>query len=326
MKKILIFKSDKLGDLINISSIFFNLKKKYPDCNITLVCSKYNYPIANIYSNDISIIFNEKNFLYFILKNFNLLFLKKFDAIIQLDGKNSSYLSSIFIRSKIKACIQFIKSKKVFGLKFSISRPNFFLKFFFNILERSIENYEIHNNKDFHYLNLYLNLLSKMNIPIYSKKHYLPYNLIDNITTFNNFDYFLFHLDERWLQFDSSVFDNLKDKILQLSINNKIIVTSNLGENSFFNQICKVLKNKQNIEIFKSPTINETLNLIYFSHTCVSSHSGLIVHVAAAFNKNIIDLVPEKIFNELDRWIPHETNYKRINIYRFIDKNFFFKI
>lgn len=323
MKKILIFKSDKLGDLINISSIFFNLKKNFPHAKITLVCSRYNSQIANFFSNDIDIIFNERNFLFFIFKNFNLL-LKKFDAIIQLDGKNSSYISSFFIPSKVKACICYIKDKNIFGLKFSISRPNFFLKSFFNIVETSIENYDVSNNKKFHYLDLYFNLLIKMNVTIYRKKHYLPFNPISNISNFKNFSYYLFHLDERWLQFDSNVLKNLKSKLLSLSKNNNIIITSNLGENSFFNNIYELLKNTKNIKILKSPNINETLNLIFFSHTCVSSHSGLIVHVAAAFDKKIIDLVPKSIYNELDRWIPHDVKYKRFNINNFINESFLF--
>ena len=48
MKNILIFKNDKLGDFINISPIIINIKKKFPNCEITLICSNYNYPIANV--------------------------------------------------------------------------------------------------------------------------------------------------------------------------------------------------------------------------------------------------------------------------------------
>ena len=52
MKNILIFKTDKLGDLINISPVISNLKNSYPKSEITLICSNYNYSVANIYSNE----------------------------------------------------------------------------------------------------------------------------------------------------------------------------------------------------------------------------------------------------------------------------------
>jgi len=114
MKNILIFKTDKLGDLINISSVIFNLKKNYPDCEITLICSQYNHSIASLYSSDVKIIIFNKPLFMFLIKNFKSFLLKKYDLLLQLDGKNHSYLSSIFIRSNIKACVKFIKKKKIF--------------------------------------------------------------------------------------------------------------------------------------------------------------------------------------------------------------------
>ena len=59
MKKILIFKTDRLGDLLNISPIINNLKLNYPTSSITLICSKYNKSLAKYYHNDVEfIIFN----------------------------------------------------------------------------------------------------------------------------------------------------------------------------------------------------------------------------------------------------------------------------
>ena len=39
MKNFLIFKTDRLGDLINISPIISNIKLHYPSSEITLICS-----------------------------------------------------------------------------------------------------------------------------------------------------------------------------------------------------------------------------------------------------------------------------------------------
>ena len=68
--------------------------------------------------------------------------------MLQLDGKKHSYLSSIFIRSKFKACLRFIKNKSIFCINFLTYRPGFFIKYFFNIREDSIENYNILENKN----------------------------------------------------------------------------------------------------------------------------------------------------------------------------------
>ena len=116
-----------------------------------------------------------------------------------------------------------------------------------------------------------------------------------------------------------------KKKIISLSCDNKIVVTSNIGSNNFYNFIKKELLNSINIEFYDEPTLNNIISLVYFSETCVSSHSGLIVHSAAAFNKNVIDIVHEEISNELDRWVPFEINYKRYNVENFLSESFKFE-
>ena len=321
MKKILIFKTDRLGDFLNISPVISNLKLNYPSCEITLICSSYNKPIVQYYHNDLNYIVYRKSLVAFIIKNFYFIFLNKYDLILQLDGKNHSYLLSTLIRSKKKACISFIKYKKIFGISFKIYRPNFFIKSFFNLIEISYENYKHNDNKKFHYLGLYLSLLDKLNIKIESKNHYLPFNPKSK-TIFLNEKYLLFHLDKRWELFPLIVRENLKKKLISLSNNNKIVITSNIGSNNFFNYIKKELINIKNIQFFDEPNLHNVISLVYFSETCVSSHSGLIVHSGAAFKKNIIDLVSPNINDELDRWIPFNINYKRFDINNFNNKEF----
>ena len=87
MKKILVFKSDRIGDLINISSVIYNLKKNFPSSEITIVCSKYNSRIAKYYPDLQNIIIFDKSFFRFSLKYFKKLYLTKYDLLLQLDGK-----------------------------------------------------------------------------------------------------------------------------------------------------------------------------------------------------------------------------------------------
>jgi len=246
--------------------------------------------------------------------------LKKFIKL-QLDGKNHSYLISTFVRSKNKFCVKYIKNKKIFGNFFKIKRPNFFLNLFFNYNVVSYEDYNHLDNKKFHYLNLYLKLLEKINIKIFSKNHNLPFKNPSNITKFNK-NYILLHLDTRWNEFPNEVISSLIKKINYISRDNNLVISSNVGSNDIFENIKHEFSNYDNIEMIEGPNLNNTLNLIYFSSTCISSHSGLIVHSAAAFNKKIIDIVSPKIFNELDRWIPFNINYKRFDINNFINFDF----
>ena len=74
MKNILIFKTDRLGDLLNISPVIYNLKTNFPKCKITLICSNYNKPIAQYYENDLNILIYDKPLIIFLIKNLNSFF------------------------------------------------------------------------------------------------------------------------------------------------------------------------------------------------------------------------------------------------------------
>ena len=310
MKKILVFKSDRIGDLINISSVIYNLKKNFPSSEITMVCSTYNSSIAKYYPDLQNIIIFDKSFFKFSLKYFKKLYLTKYDLLLQLDGKKSSYFCSSIVNSNIKAGLIFVKNKMILNNLSIVKRPNFLISKFFTYLEPCIEDYQISNNKNYHYLNLYLNILKRINLKIYSKNHYLPYNEINN-QKFKN--YLHIHIDEKWKKFDNIFYVNFVDKINNLSNTNKIIITSNFNGNKFYFNIMDKFKSNDNFLFKDKVSIEDLLNIVFYSQTVLSSHSGFIVHAAAAFQKNIIDLVPENINNELDRWVPYNISYKRFN-------------
>ena len=314
MKKILVFKSDRIGDLINISSVIYNLKKNFPHSEITIVCSKYNSRIANYYPDLQNIIILDKSFFSFSLKYFKKLYLTKYDLLLQLDGKKNSYLCSALINSNIKAGLIFIKYKKILNNLSSIKRPNFLMSKFFDYLEPCVEDYQILNNKDYHYLNLYLNILKKFNLTIYSKNHHLPFNE-QNKQSIK--DYLHIHIDERWDRFSDTLYNNFINKIDEFLNTNKIFITSNISGNKFYFNIKEKFKSNNNFLFKDDVSIADLLNIVFYSQTVLSSHSGLIVHAAAAFKKDIIDLVPETINHELDRWIPFNINYQRFNTNNF---------
>ena len=203
------------------------------------------------------------------------------------------------------------KKKNLFNIFFNVTRPNFLISNFFDYLEPCNEDYENIDNKNYHYLNLYFNILKKIRLTIYSKDHFLPYHDINNLKLN---DYLHIHVDERWEKFDNNFFQNFIDKILNVSDFDNILITSNINGNEFYFKIKNKLESFNRFIFLDNISIKDLLNIIFYSKTVLSSHSGLIVHAAAAFKKNIIDLVPETINNELDRWIPYNINYQRFNI------------
>jgi ADP-heptose:LPS heptosyltransferase len=211
------------------------------------------------------------------------------------------------------------------GKKFTILRPNNIVRLFFSNSLNCIEDYNISNNKDFHYLSLYLKLISLENIKIVNQNHFLPIVLQKKIPRFNE-EYFYLHIDERWNNFEKKAFDNINYAITKLSNNEKIVISSNIGGNNVFNKIDELFRNNLNIEIIKDPSIDDLISLIYYSHTCISSHSGLVVHLSAALKKRIIDIVPRHIFDELDRWIPFNVNYKRLDILNFSNQDLYSEV
>ena len=70
MKRILIFKTDRIGDLVNISPVFANLLKNFPNSEIFLVCSKYNSSVAKYYTFLSKIFIFDTNFIFFFIKKF----------------------------------------------------------------------------------------------------------------------------------------------------------------------------------------------------------------------------------------------------------------
>ena len=117
MNKILIFRTDRIGDFLISTPIFSSLKRKFKNCKIDIVCSNLNYDYVKSFN------FFNKVFLYpdnFIKKLSLYVSLKDYDHILVLDGKKRSIYTSIFKRSK---------NKTLFTPSSSIK--NIF-KFFFN--------------------------------------------------------------------------------------------------------------------------------------------------------------------------------------------------
>lgn len=336
-KKILVFRSDRVGDLINTSSFLKSLKVNYENSEITLICSLYNSVVAKDYKFIDKIIIYDKSFnlikkLFFIFK----FFLSNYDISVALDGKNISYFISIIANAKHKYAICFKKNKKIFGFNYYLYRPYLFIcKFFFHTYVICSENYsDPLANKDFknHYLTLFFYLFKKNNVNLIPHKHiyYLNSDSIVKYTTFFNnhinSKYLILHIDAKWDSYAINIneFNTLLNKI---SSNLKVIITTGIEESVFIQELKSLYKKYyfKNDIIHKS---NETTNNIFIldnislnllgafiknSVLFISSHSGAPFHISASFNVPIIDFIKKEKELEYDRWIPLNIKYFRVS-------------
>ena len=103
MKKFIFFRSDRMGDFILLTNIIKNIKEKYTNSHITVVCSDLNYNLIKKYQ------IIDKIFIY----NRNISFTKKLSLINKIisnnyfasfavDGKSFSNLCNLLIKAKYK--------------------------------------------------------------------------------------------------------------------------------------------------------------------------------------------------------------------------------
>ena len=76
-------------------------------------------------------------------------------------------------------------------------------------------------------------LLKKADFDIINKNHLLNYKPKIKVVNFKN-DYIHFHIDEKSLNLNSIVQNNLVKFLKSISSTNNIAITSNLGENPIF--------------------------------------------------------------------------------------------
>ena len=339
MKKIIIFKTDRIGDFVYFSPCLKNIKDNFKNnCEITVVCGKYNYQIVKNYKEIDKIICFRNNYFLDFFYLFKKTLSNKYDYLFQFDGINKSYFFSLFIRSKIKSTIFFNKKSKFVNINYNRVRPTYFLRKIFNNFLICNQDYNI-KNVNSHYQTNYFNILKKIGINITFKEnlfyldegYLISFNKI--IKSFSK-DYYLLHIDEKSNRLDEKNFNNFVNLIINKSNNLNILITFGLCELKYENVLKKKLTildfNNQNFldSIVNNKILaikNIPLNLLaYFiknSKANFSMHSGSIVHISAAFKVPIVDIVEKEKNNEVDRWIPSVSNYKRVN-FENIDNEF----
>jgi ADP-heptose:LPS heptosyltransferase len=336
-KNFIIFRTDKLGDFIIHSRPIFELKQKYKNCNITIVCSDLNKKIISKFTYiDKVITYNKSDNL---IKKFNTFFKIisiNYHASFILDGKNFSYLCNIFLRSNNKIGVSYKSISKLLFFKFKSTKPSFIYNyFFFNRYETFTSKKYIRNTENF--VQKYINLFKEYNIPkisIYSNYIFDSPKSIDNIfekfkknLNLNNF--VIIHIDEKWKDI-ASINKDLHFQIATFQkLNNfRIIITGYNNNFNFFNSLrnafdyhnCRYMNNFSELSNYNRSNILILDNLEIFlfekflknSIVNISCHSGFIAQVCGANNGKIIDII-----NSIDEtwyscWKPKNTFHKFI--------------
>ena len=292
-----------------MSSILFkSIKRSDPNSKIIIIASKKNFNyINNIDFIDEVILFPQNPFqkILFYL-NF---FFKKFYLVGILDGKKRSIYFSLLVRSKYK---------------FLFTYKNFY-KFYFNFFYTKVfldKNYpnklseikEFLNIINFDYNDKDLNTLNR-NIVLNRKIEHL-----------NSNNYVLLHFDEKWIFNDylqtynsieptnEYIFFDFLDKIISKS-NSDLVITTGLKQNKYIDFIKNKsklvsknlyifnIKNKK-IFLYDNLTFLELEKLILLSETIITCH-GAPSHVAASFNKKIIDIIDQSENDFFIKWTSH---------------------
>ena len=97
MKRIIIFRADRLGDFLIISNIIKAIKKKYKNSHITVVGSQYNHKFIKSYKViDKVIIYDKRKSLKEKINIFNYIMKNKYFCSLSLDGKSFSNIANFF--------------------------------------------------------------------------------------------------------------------------------------------------------------------------------------------------------------------------------------
>ena len=301
MNKILVFRTDRIGDFLVSTPIFSAIKRKYKNCKIDIVCSNFNYEYVKSFN------FFNKVFLYpdNLLNKLSFYFsLNNYDHILVLDGKKRSIYTSIFKRSINKTL--FTPSPSIKNL----------FKFFFN----NVYFIDYHLPK----IDLIKNFLSNINCDFNSMDLNFLLNY-ENDKSLNykkiNSKYLIFNLDEKWIfknyiKSYKNIEPTLKEFVNFLSIlskNNKVVIVNGFFENPLLEElkINNYIYENKNLVIKDRIDIFEFQFLIKHSNCLITCH-GASSHIASNYDIKVIDIVDNSEINFFSSYNHHFKNKVQI--------------
>ena len=301
MDKILVFRTDRIGDFLVSAPVLSSLKRKFKNCKIDIVCSNLNYDYVKSFN------FFNQVFLYpdnFLNKLSFYLSLNNYDHILILDGKKRSIYTSIFKRSANKTL--FTPSSSIKNL----------FKFFFNnvyFIDYNIPKIDIiksflsNINCDFNSIDL--NFLLN-----FENKKFLNFEKL-------NFKYIILNFDEKWIfknyiKTYKNIEPTFKELINFLSIlskNNKVVIVNSFFENPLIEElkINNYINENKNLLIKDKIDIFEFQFLIKHSNCLITCH-GASSHIASNYDIKVIDIVDNSEIKFFSSYNHHFKNKVQI--------------
>ncbi len=292
IKKIIVSRTDKLGDVILSLPVISQLKKLFPDAAIDFLINKKNAELIKNYPGINSII------IYDEFKNYS-------EKLRYFENENYDVAVSVFPRFEI-ALLFFLS-----GIKHRIGTAYRGYSFLFN--EKIYEHRKYAEKHEAEYnLNL-LKLITK-DIPLV-KEFYFSYTQDESDNLNSKLADFGFSLNEKFViihpgskrsakDWSVSRFTELTKLLLEEFIDHKIVLTGIIEESVLTKKIKNESgNNKSVIDLAGSLSLRELLILIDKSQLFISNSTGPI-HIAGALNKKIIGFYPNEVPMNETRWKP----------------------
>ncbi len=278
IKKILVIKNDKIGDMVLSTNIFRELRKNFPKSNITVIASKSNKPLIEENKNINKIMIldyppnNYGSFLNYI-KTSRVLKKENFDVGIDLRG-------SIFNIAMLHLA----------NVKYKIGFYNrFFSKFF---LDYAYKKDRLNKHVTFQRIDLInkaLNLKSRDYWPEIStdKK---DREFIDSFIKMNKLKRFICIVPDASLESKQLPLDRFNDVIRYINKNYKNYKIILLGLDK---RKIAWLKRRNNFIISPSRLLNlRAIYLLFKKSELVIAHDGGPMHLAWAARTRLVALIP----------------------------------
>ncbi|MCS7165474.1 MAG: glycosyltransferase family 9 protein [Candidatus Calescibacterium sp.] len=322
MKQIGIVRLDRIGDTILTLPAIKLIKQKYPDCKIVGFFNQYN---SQLFLYNSEIIYPYLDVIEILQINLNYQDIEKFSPLKNI----FEYLKIIFWKKRKRYSFEkifvFSPTTSSYLLGSSLKAQKKYTYFYQSRLNRFI-----FSNK----YSYYLDDIDKSSISDYKNvRHEIFQNLevlrLDFYFDFEDLSNYrpeIFLPDIPFEKYDLLVFDK------KLWFYNpqgirwlKIFINTIFNKAKNFNKNIKVgfISNRKEItDIAINPSITELLGLVKNCRCVVCFDSG-IVHIASAFNTNIVAIFANRYFEfDTRRWSPLSDNKKIVKLDIFADDNF----
>ena len=316
MNQYIFFRTDRIGDFLLSAVLIKSIKRNDPSAHITVVASKKNYYFIKSVNFVDNVIIYPDNF-FDRIKFFFTFIKKKYFFSCVLDGKKRSIYASILVNAKIKI----ICSYKLF---FKIIFFPFFKKIFVDA------DYQTKLDEMKSILKILNYNFEDQDLNILPERKYNQDILYNFLNKKDNF--ILFHFDEKWIyeqylksykDIEPYSYSNLVyflEQIVKKTNIDLLITPGNINNKfteKFKNDFLEVHKNIYNFNNKKIFFLNHlSFNQLEFAiskcSTFISCH-GAPTHIAAAFNKKIIDIIDISEKDFFDKWSSHFRNYNQLH-------------